>query len=66
VQRPRDLSNACIANTALRPVLLADLETLLAHAARQIDPIRRRVLQGKMISPYRESFFSFSASYRMD
>jgi hypothetical protein len=57
VQRARATGQRLHREHGVPTALLADLETYLAHADRQIDQIRRRVLQGEKI-PHAEKVFS--------
>lgn len=57
VQRARATGQRLKREHGVSTVLLADLDTYLTHAERQIDQIRRRVLQGEKI-PHAEKVFS--------
>ena len=57
VQRARATSQRLNRAHGVPTVLLADLDTYLAHAERQIDQIRRRILLGEKI-PHTEKVFS--------
>jgi len=57
VQRARATGECLHREQGVPTLLLADLDTYLKHAERQIDQIRRRVLQGEKI-PHAEKVFS--------
>lgn len=57
VQRARITSELLKNDYSLPSILLAELEGYVIHAERQIDQIRRRVLQGEKI-PHNEKVFS--------
>ena len=57
VQRARATRQRLNQDHGLPTAMLADLDGYLAHAERQIDQIRRRVLQGETI-PHDEKVFS--------
>lgn len=46
-----------LAKLVLFPAMLAELDEFMRHAERQIDQVRRRVLDGQSI-PYQEKIFS--------
>lgn len=62
VQRARATGQRLHREHGVPSVLLADLETYLAHAKRQINQIRRRVLHGEKI-PHAEKVFSLFQSH---
>ncbi len=67
VQRARTTSQLLKNNLGVPSIPLAELEDYLIHADRQIDQIRRRVLQGETI-PHDEKVFSLfqpSISHRI-
>jgi hypothetical protein len=55
--RARDTCMMLVLSCGVLPVLMAELESYIAHAERQIDQIRRRVLNGERI-PHEEKIFS--------
>jgi IS5 family transposase len=57
LERARDTRARLQIGCALPVVLLAPLDGYMAHAERQIEQIRRRVLQGEII-PHHEKVFS--------
>ena len=57
LRRARDTRMTLVIGCGVLPVLLADLDAYIAHAERQIDQIRRRVIFGQTI-PHAEKVFS--------
>ncbi len=57
LRRARDTCAMLALGCGVLPLLLAELEAYIAHAERQIDQIRRRVLYGETI-PHEEKVFS--------
>jgi hypothetical protein len=57
VQRARATLQCLKTDHGVPSILLAELDSYLVHANRQIDQIRRRVLQGEII-PHEEKVFS--------
>jgi len=55
--RARDTRMSLVIGCGVLPALVADLDAYIAHAERQIDQIRRRVLFGQTI-PHEEKVFS--------
>jgi hypothetical protein len=57
LRRARDTRTMLVIGCGVLPALLADLDAYIAHAERQIDQIRRRVIFGQTI-PHEEKVFS--------
>jgi len=57
LRRARDTRMTLVIGCGVLPALLADLDAYIAHAERQIDQIRRRVIFGETI-PHEEKVFS--------
>ena len=57
LRRARDTGVTLVIGCGVLPLLLAELEAYIAHAERQIDQIRRRVIHGETI-PHAEKMFS--------
>ncbi len=57
LHRARETCAMLALSCGVLPLLLAELEAYIAHAERQIDQIRRRVLYGETI-PHEEKVFS--------
>jgi hypothetical protein len=57
LRRARETRMMLVIGCGVLPALLAELDAYIAHAERQIDQIRRRVILGQMI-PHEEKVFS--------
>ena len=57
LRRARETRMMLVIGCGVLPALLADLDAYIAHAERQIDQIRRRVIFGETI-PHEEKVFS--------